>query len=372
MPRQTKPKRPEFRLAPPLLRWYRVHGRKDLPWQHQPTPYRVWVSEIMLQQTQVSTVIPYYGRFMARFPEIRALANAPLDEVLHLWSGLGYYARARNLHRAARILRDEYRGTFPTDFESVTALPGIGRSTAGAILALAYGERYAILDGNVKRVLARLHGIKGWPGEAVVAQKLWVLAQQHTPSQAVAVYTQAIMDMGATLCTRSRPRCDACPVAEDCRAHALGRETDFPAARPRKALPVRRTRLLLITCNGRVLLQRRPPAGLWGGLWGFPEMPLDQNTVDWCREHLHVRAGSSDPWPVLRHTFSHFHLDMQPLRLEVSEPAGIADDADRMWYDPRAPLRVGLAAPVKKLIGQLQNQAGEPRNDTHRQMRLAG
>ncbi|HVC37268.1 MAG TPA: A/G-specific adenine glycosylase, partial [Gammaproteobacteria bacterium] len=288
MPRQTKLKRPEFKLAPPLLRWYRVHGRKDLPWQHQPTPYRVWVSEIMLQQTQVSTVIPYYGRFMMRFPDIRALANAPLDEVLHLWSGLGYYARARNLQRAAQIIRDDYGGVFPREFEKAASLPGIGRSTAGAILALACGERHAILDGNVKRVLTRLHGAKGWPGENAVAKKLWALAERHTPLKNVAAYTQAIMDLGATVCTRSRPRCLDCPIAVGCVAHIDGNETKFPTPRPRKRLPVRRTCMLLITCKGRVMLERRPPAGIWGGLWGFPELPADREVVEWCRSHLHL------------------------------------------------------------------------------------
>ncbi|HVC29141.1 MAG TPA: A/G-specific adenine glycosylase [Gammaproteobacteria bacterium] len=341
-------------LATPLLRWQRKHGRHDLLWQQQRSPYHVWVSEIMLQQTQVASVTPYYTRFMSRFPDLDVLAAASQDEVLHLWSGLGYYARARNLQRAAHIIRDEYAGMFPREFEKLACLPGIGRSTAAAILALAYGDRHAILDGNVKRVLARVHAVKGWPGESRIAKRLWALAEQHTPHKHVAAYTQAIMDLGATVCTRSRPHCQECPLAADCIAHKRGHENRFPTPRPRKTLPVRRTRMLLVTCKGRVLLERRPPAGIWGGLWGFPELPARREVADWCHAHLHVQPQAQSVWPVLRHTFSHFHLDMQPLQLEVSELAGIGDDAGRVWYDLQAPARVGLAAPVKKLIGQLQ------------------
>lgn len=353
-------------LATRLLRWHHKHGRHDLPWQQQRTPYRIWVSEIMLQQTQVASVIPYFTRFMARFPDIDALAAASMDEVLHLWSGLGYYARARNLQRAAHIILNDYAGVFPREFEILVSLPGIGRSTAAAILAIAYGTRHAILDGNVKRVLARLHAVKGWPGESRVAKKLWALAEQHTPLKNVAAYTQAIMDLGATVCTRTQPRCHACPLTSDCFAHRRGHEHRFPMPRPSKTLPVRRTQMLMVTCKGRILLERRPPAGIWGGLWGFPELPADRGVAEWCRAHLHLRPQAQTVWPLLRHSFSHFHLDMQPLQLEVSEPAGIDDNAGRVWYDLEAPVRVGLAAPVKKLLGQLQNQTGETRHDAHR------
>ncbi|MGH8399678.1 MAG: A/G-specific adenine glycosylase, partial [Gammaproteobacteria bacterium] len=291
-----------------VLRWAEQHGRNQLPWQQQPTPYRVWVSEIMLQQTQVATVIPYYQRFMARFPELRSLADAPLDDVLHLWSGLGYYARARNLQRAAQRIRDEHEGKFPTEFEAVAALPGIGRSTAGAILALACDQRHPILDGNVRRVLARFHAVEGWPGEKSVEQQLWQLAEMHTPQREVAAYTQAIMDLGATLCTRTRPDCARCPVAEDCRAHQSHRETDFPAARPRKTLPVRRIRMLLLMQDGRLLLQRRPPSGIWGGLWGFPELAPEQDIEAWCQQRFGAAPSAQHQLPLLRHTFSHFHL----------------------------------------------------------------
>ena len=351
-------KRADQTLATKLLRWQRTHGRHDLPWQQQRTPYRIWVSEIMLQQTQVASVIPYYTRFISRFPDIDALAAAPRDEVLRLWSGLGYYARARNLQRTAQIIRDEYASIFPSDFESLAALPGIGRSTAAAIMALAYGDCHAILDGNVKRVLSRVHAVKGWPGEGRVAKKLWALAEQHTPGQRVAEYTQAIMDLGATVCTRSRPHCQECPLAKNCIAHQRGHENRFPTPRPRKILPARHTRILLITCKGRVLLERRPPAGIWGGLWGFPELPAHQEVADWCQAHLHVRPRAQSVWPVLRHTFSHFHLDMQPLHLEISDTTRLEDDAGRAWYDLGVPVRVGLAAPIKKLLGQLQLTEG--------------
>lgn len=370
MYRSRKPT--EFRLALALLRWRRAHGRDDLPWQHRRTPYRVWVSEIMLQQTQVTTVIPYYLRFLTRFPDVLALAGAPLDEVLHLWSGLGYYARARYLHKAAQIIRDEYAGRFPRKFEQVAALPGIGRSTAGAILALARGERHAILDGNVKRVLTRFHAIKGWPGEKKIENKLWMLAEQHTPRKQIAAYTQAIMDLGATLCTRTKPRCGECPLASGCGAHALRRETAFPSPRPKKVQPVRRTRMLLVTCGGHVLLERRPPAGIWGGLWSLPEMLLSTDATAWCRHELGVTPFAQQRWPSLRHTFSHFHLDIEPRLLEIAEDAHIGDNPDRRWVAFGSDPGLGLAAPVKKLLIRLRTLHEESSDDTHRQMRLAG
>ncbi|MBU6509208.1 MAG: A/G-specific adenine glycosylase [Gammaproteobacteria bacterium] len=370
MPRLRKPA--DSKLAPALLRWYRGHGRHDLPWQRRPTPYRVWVSEIMLQQTQVATVKDYYRRFLASFPNVRALADAPLDDVLHLWSGLGYYARARNLHKAALIIREEYSGRFPNKFEQVAALPGIGRSTAGAILALARGERHAILDGNVKRVLARFHAIKGWPGEKKIENKLWVLAEQHTPRKNIAAYTQAIMDLGATLCTRTRPHCGKCPLASGCRAHALGRETAFPSPRPKKTQPIRHTRMLLITCNDRVLLERRPPAGVWGGLWSLPEISPRANAADWCQQQFGVAPSSRQRWPVLRHSFSHFHLGIEPLWLKIAADTRIGDNADRHWVAFAREPALGLATPVKKLLKQLRTLHEESRNDARGQMRLAG
>ncbi|MGD8746674.1 MAG: A/G-specific adenine glycosylase, partial [Gammaproteobacteria bacterium] len=251
-----------------VLDWFEVSGRHDLPWQIDPSPYRVWVSEIMLQQTQVATVIPYFERFIARFPAIRELADADLDEVLHLWSGLGYYARARNMHRAARTVCEHHGGRFPEAFDEVAALPGIGRSTAGAILALSLGQRHPILDGNVKRVLCRHEGLEGWPGRPAVEKALWEISDRLTPDDGVAEYTQAMMDLGATICRRGRPDCDRCPVSGDCVARSQGRQQELPTPRPRRERPLRRTHMLLISDpDGRVLLERREPSGIWGGLW---------------------------------------------------------------------------------------------------------
>jgi A/G-specific adenine glycosylase len=338
-----------------VLDWFAVHGRHDLPWQGGGDPYRVWVSEIMLQQTRVATVVPYFERFLAHFPDATALADAPLDEVLHLWSGLGYYARARNLHQAAQRIRDEHGGVFPEDFETVLALPGIGRSTAGAILSLGHGRRHAILDGNVKRVLARFHAIEGWPGQPAVAALLWEQAERHTPEARVAEYNQAMMDLGATLCTRSRPACAACPLACVCAAHTLGRERDFPAPKPRKTMPVRDTRMLLVQdAEARVLLWQRPPTGLWGGLWSLPELAPEQSVEDWCREHIGCAPLAVEEWPMLRHAFSHFHLDITPLRVSVDNPRlSVLEGADTVWYNCARPDSRGLAAPVQRLLERL-------------------
>jgi len=340
-------------LAADLLAWFDRHGRHDLPWQSPRDAYRVWVSEIMLQQTQVSTVIPYFERFMQAFPSVQALADAPLDDVLHHWTGLGYYARARNLHRAAQQIRDQHGGQFPDDFQTILALPGIGRSTAGAILAQACEQRIPILDGNVKRVLSRLHGIEGWPGDKAVENQLWELAEQHTPAARVADYTQAIMDLGATVCRRSKPSCDLCPFATRCVALAEDQVAALPTRKPRKRLPVRSTcMLLLVDQDDAVLLQQRPPAGIWGGLWSFPECPTDSDPVQWSREHLQLAIHSLQPLPPLRHTFSHFHLDITPL-LARAVSAGIMDSAQHIWYNSSRSAARGFPAPVKQLLDSL-------------------
>lgn len=341
-----------------LLAWFDGHGRKDLPWQHNATPYRVWISEVMLQQTQVATVIPYYRRFMARFPDVPTLADAPLDEVLHVWTGLGYYARARNLHRAAAVIRDDYRGEFPHDIAAAQTLPGIGRSTAAAILALAHDQRHAILDGNVKRVLTRFHVIDGWPGRTDIEQRLWTLAEQHTPSQRVASYTQAIMDLGATLCTRASPACGRCPLNEDCAAYRQDRVPDFPAPKPRKALPVRTTVMLMLrNSHDEVLLVQRPPSGLWGGLWVFPECPADEDAGHWCERRLACRITSPEAWPALRHTFSHFHLDITPVHVRLDTVSGVMEGGNTVWYNLASPPALGLAAPVKRLLLKLEEES---------------
>jgi A/G-specific adenine glycosylase len=353
-------------VAPALLGWFERHGRKDLPWQRDPTPYRVWVSEIMLQQTQVSTVIPYYERFMARFPDVASLAAAPVDEVLHLWSGLGYYARARNLHRAAQAVVGEHGGDFPAGLAAVNALPGIGRSTAGAILALARGERHAILDGNVKRVLARYFGVDGWPGLPAVEARLWQLAEACTPPSEAAAYTQAIMDLGATLCTRSRPACGLCPLAAGCVALGAGRQAELPAPRPRQRVRRRERTHVLVVLRGdaSVLLEQRPATGLWGGLWGLPEFADEVAAREWSRARLGVREPRLEAWPALTHSFTHFDLELLPLTLRVEAPAGM-EAPGYVWYNSRAPAKVGLAAPVAKLIRAIVGPAlaDEPLED---------
>ena len=346
-------------FASRLLRWFDEHGRHDLPWQVDVTPYRIWVSEIMLQQTQVRTVIPYFEHFMTRFPSAEALADAPLDEVLHLWSGLGYYARARNLHRAAVRIRDEHGGRLPVSLDALLELPGIGRSTAGAILALAHGLRHPILDGNVKRVLCRHRGITEWPGRGPTLAALWSMAESLTPAARVAAYTQAIMDLGATLCRRTKPACERCPVAGDCVARREGRQDDLPAPRPRRSRPLRKTRMFLVRdAEGRVLLERRPAEGLWGGLWGLPEADLADDAVLWCRTTLGCRPAAVKPMPSVRHGFTHFELEIEPVLLEVDDARCVMAGEGRQWYNPRAPARVGLAAVVERMLGRLDETDG--------------
>ena len=338
-----------------VLAWFDQAGRKDLPWQENPTPYRVWVSEIMLQQTQVSTVIPYYQRFMQRFPSINDLANADLDEVLHHWSGLGYYARGRNLHRAAGIVRDQYSSDMPLDLEKLQALPGIGRSTAGAILSLSANQCQPILDGNVKRVLARLHKVEGWPGETKVANKLWALAEFYTPHERVADYTQAMMDLGATLCTRSRPGCTICPLQTHCLAYRDNCQRNYPTPKLRRQLPIKATRMLMLQANGgEVLLEKRPPTGVWGGLWGFPECASDIDIKQWCETQWSLQVVDIQSWAELRHTFSHFHLDITPVKVTVKPLSATIMEAERfVWYNIAQPDERGLAAPVSQLLSLL-------------------
>lgn len=348
------------RFASRLVAWQRKHGRHALPWQQDITPYRVWVSEIMLQQTQVATVIPYFERFMTRFPTVAALASAPLDEVLHHWSGLGYYARARNLHRAAEILVTKHGGEFPAAFDEVMALPGIGRSTAGAILAISRDLRHPILDGNVKRVLTRCFAVDGWPDAPAVLAQLWTLADTLTPRRGVATYTQAIMDLGATVCTRRQPACDRCPVADLCRAQAAGTVAQYPSPRPRKTLPERTVHIVVAGCpSGRWLLARRPTQGIWGGLWSFPEIDAAEDAAQWCAMRGMRTLGSADALAPVVHTFTHFRLTLQPWRVRVKNPAsGVRENDDLRWFDPAGPSALGLAAPVSRLLGELAKGLG--------------
>ncbi|MGH7433815.1 MAG: A/G-specific adenine glycosylase [Candidatus Methylomirabilales bacterium] len=338
-----------------LLRWYRLHGRKDLPWQRLISPYRVWLSEVMLQQTQVPTVIPFFERFIMRFPDVKELAEAPIDEVLHYWSGLGYYARARNLHQAAGIVLERHAGEFPRGLEDLMHLPGVGRSTAGAILSLAFGERQPILDGNVKRVLARYHAIGGWPGSPSVERELWARSEQYTPAAQVSEYTQAIMDLGATLCTRSAPHCGACPVRAGCQAYRVGRTRDYPEAKPRRVLPKRTTCFVIVqNAKAEILLEQRPPAGIWGGLWSFPECPPSTDPIDWCWRHLGVEPTEIQSGRPFRHTFSHFDLEIRPVYLRVGKQrSAVNDRGATLWYSKASSRSLGLAAPAMKLLKTL-------------------
>ena len=341
-------------IAARLLAWFDRHGRHDLPWQKAITPYRVWVSEIMLQQTQVGTVIPYFERFIARFPDVRTLAEAPEDELLHHWTGLGYYARARNLHRAARIVCERHGGEFPREREAIEALPGIGRSTAGAILAIGCGQRAAILDGNVKRVLGRLYAIDGDPAQAQTLARYWTIAEALTPVLRCADYTQAIMDLGATLCTRSRPACGICPLGDDCRARAEGNPSRYPGRKRRREAPLRESQLLVIrNASGEFLLQKRPPSGIWGGLWSFPQAEKDADPSAICTELLGETPKSLQPGMPFRHTLSHFHLELRPVHIAVADGGRQVLEAARLaWYKPGT-RELGLAAPVKRLIDAL-------------------
>lgn len=345
-----------------ILGWYDKYGRKTLPWQQEKTPYKVWLSEIMLQQTQVATVIPYFERFMSRFPTVVDLANAELDEVLHLWTGLGYYARARNLHKAAKKIAAEYNGEFPTNIDDVMALPGVGRSTAGAVLSLSLGQHHPILDGNVKRTLSRHFAVEGWPGKKPVENRLWELAETNTPAEGVQRYNQAMMDMGAMICTRSKPKCDICPVNYSCEANALGRQTDFPGKKPKKTIPEKETCFVLFQYEDQVWLEQRPPAGLWGGLWCLPE--TTEKAADQFVSGKLASGSFEQPehLTAFRHTFSHFHLDIVPVHVQLhSKPDnignnGIMEGNGGLWYNLTQPAKVGLAAPVQKLLESLTRE----------------
>lgn len=341
-----------------ILAWFAKHGRHDLPWQLDQTPYRVWISEIMLQQTQVVTVIPYFERFIKAFPDAKSLANANLDNVLHHWTGLGYYARARNLHKAAKIIVEEYQGQFPSSLDEIVTLPGIGRSTAGAILSLASGKRHPILDGNVKRVLTRYHGIEGWPGQKKIEEELWSYAELHTPDKSVRDYTQAIMDLGATLCVRRNPTCDVCPLMKDCFARKTERQHDFPGSKPKKAIPNKETVFAIIeNSKGEVLLQQRPPSGIWGGLWCFPEFSIDESIVDNIKKQYGFKIKQQTEYKHFKHTFSHFHLLIRPVHIKLAgRTTMVNEEGVSAWLNPAKDSGLGLPAPVVSLLKDLNNE----------------
>jgi len=340
-------------FAARVTAWQRTHGRHDLPWQRTRDPYRIWLSEIMLQQTQVAAVIPYYERFLAAFPDVAVLARAPIDAVLALWSGLGYYRRAHHLHAAAKAVVAEHGGAFPRDAPTLATLPGVGRSTAAAISALAYGATEAILDGNVKRVLARHRGIAGWPGAPKVEATLWTIATAALPASGVDVYTQGLMDLGATLCTRANPRCDGCPVAADCVARRDGRVGELPEARPRKALPQRAIRVLLIERCGEILFEKRPDVGIWGGLWSLPECALADDVEATVRQRFGAHVDVGDALPPIAHGFTHFSLTLHPQRLSARRWPTRAEAPGMLWLAPGDAHHAALPAPIRKLVRSL-------------------
>ncbi len=340
-------------FAPRLIAWQRAHGRHELPWQAgagaRARPYQVWLSEIMLQQTRVETVIPYFRRFLARFPDLATLAAASEDEVLAHWSGLGYYSRARNLLAAARRIAEAHGGVFPDRFDAILALPGVGRSTAAAIAAFAFGQRRAILDGNVKRVLARVFGIDGWPGERAVENRLWALAESLLPERQVAAYTQGLMDLGATVCARARPRCPDCPFAGRCVAHVEGRQRELPGARPRKTPPERVTAMLVLRRAGEVLLEKRPPTGIWGGLWSLPECAWDADPLAVAADLGYRVANPARELPGFSHAFTHFRLTIRPWLLDV---VGIdhAGEPGRFWLSLDDLAGAALPTPARRIL----------------------
>ncbi|MEZ5461907.1 A/G-specific adenine glycosylase [Dokdonella sp.] len=342
-------------FAKNLLAWFDIHGRSNLPWQHPRTPYRVWLSEVMLQQTQVRTVIPYFERFVLALPSLADLAAAPQDRVLALWSGLGYYSRARNLQRCAQLCVERHNGELPNNMEDLAALPGIGRSTAAAILAQAHGEPHAILDGNVRRVLARYHGVHGWTGNSAVQKELWKLAESHTPHKRVADYTQAIMDLGALVCTRSKPRCSDCPLQKKCIAHRDNLTATLPHPKPGKQIPTRKLTMLIVRDKlGRILLERRPPTGIWARLWSLPEGDDLAEASHAIADHASMTSDRLSLLPEFSHAFSHYRLNVTPMLLQIESPeTRVADTPDRGWFAHHELAELGLPAPVRKLLASL-------------------
>lgn len=340
-----------------VLDWFVGHGRTELPWQSNKTAYRVWLSEIMLQQTQVTTVIPYYQRFLQSFPTIQSLADANLDEVLQHWQGLGYYARARNLHLAAQIMRDEYASAFPQDIVQVLTLPGIGRSTAGAILTFASNQSWPILDGNIKRVLARCFQVEGWYGKAKTMAQLWYIAEQLTPKKQTDHYNQAMMDIGAMICLKSKPRCEGCPLTKSCQSFKHSTWHLYPAKKPNKIKPQKQTLMLLHHYQNRVLLYRRPPIGIWGGLWSLPEIEPNQDLSEWQRQNLNSTKDPQDiKIDLLRHQFTHFSLDISVAIIELSElPNQVSDSMQIKFVAYQQLADYGLPTPVKKILSLALN-----------------
>lgn len=342
-------------IAQQLINWHKHHGRHHLPWQNNHDPYAIWLSEIMLQQTQVNTVIPYYQRFMQEFPTICSLAQASLDSVLALWSGLGYYSRARNLHQAARILVRDYQGQFPNTRDTIQQLPGIGRSTAAAIAVFAFQRREAILDGNVKRIFARYFGIPGYPGDNLIQTRLWQKAEESLPTNHVAgdieTYTQALMDLGATVCTRRNPSCNLCPLKQNCSAYAENTIDQLPTPKKRKPLPQKEVVFLILMQQQKLLLQKRPLSGIWGALWCLPEIETGIDSLSFCQRQWGIHIGSARKLPPLDHQFTHFKLRIHPQLLHVVSGTPIKS-GQFIWINPIDALEQAIPVPVRTLLRQ--------------------
>lgn len=342
-------------IATWLIHWHKQHGRHHLPWQGNRDPYAIWLSEIMLQQTQVNTVIPYYVRFMREFPTISSLAQAPLDAVLALWSGLGYYSRARNLHQAARILMQDYQGKFPDTQALIQQLPGIGRSTAAAIAVFAFGKHAAILDGNVKRIFTRYFGITGYPGESKIQNLLWEKAEESLPVDyrdgRIETYTQALMDLGATVCTRHTPLCEVCPLQQHCVARKENRVAQLPTRKLRKPLPHKETVFLLLVQHQKLLLEKRPASGIWGELWCLPEIATSTDATLYCQHHWGIKVQSPIELPALDHQFTHFKLRIYPQLLPVISNT-LKQQNKFIWIKPTDALEQAIPTPVRKLLTQ--------------------
>lgn len=339
-----------------VLAWFDNHGRTGLLWQRQKTPYRVWVAEIMLQQTRVAAVIPYFEKFMRHFPDVHILAKATDDEVMSYWAGLGYYARARNLHRCAIQVVEKYHGEFPDTQSELQALPGIGRSTAGAILSQAFGKRGIILDGNVKRVLSRYAAIPGWPGQAAVAKQLWRLAEQLTPNHRLDAYTQAIMDLGSLVCLRRRPACAICPLSESCQARQQGLIGQIPGSKPKKPLPNKSTRVMILRNKEKILLEKRPPVGIWGGLWSLPEIDItlsEQAIENMLRDRYGLNITAIEKLRSFHHVFSHFRLRIEPWIIDTSSMHNCIEEPGRQWYRLRELSNIGMPGPIGRFLRQI-------------------
>jgi A/G-specific adenine glycosylase len=342
-------------FADRLITWQKVHGRHDLPWQNTTEPYAIWVSEIMLQQTQVTAVVGYYSKFMQRFPTIVTLANATQEEVLQYWSGLGYYSRARNLHNAAVTIMNVHGGQFPQDFDTIQTLSGIGRSTAAAIASFAFNQVQTILDGNVKRVLARHFLVEGWPSAPKIEKELWVLAETLLPEQQMVAYTQGLMDLGATLCTRTKPKCSDCPVNQTCAAYMQQRMHELPTPKPRKAIPEKHTTMLILLNGDEVMLEKRPPTGIWGGLWSFPEAETNDNIEAIAHSRFGISAQAGKPLRILSHAFTHFKLHIQPQPLQVLKLRAKICEPGQVWLSIGDAIGAAIPTPVRKILQSLQN-----------------